>query len=213
MGNGFESAYEVLEVFTGGTEAHKKLYLGLLRRAQILLGSRDAAEDAMQDLYVSLFKSRKNKRIKACSYDNNRNIKTWLYSCMTNLCIDIHRKSSKQRTLSLDDRYANGTTVEDCRGSILLSIIGDAKKWHQLDQLILEEEKELIRQDIEGLPEYLRTTVNLIYFHNLKYREAAEVLSIPVGTVKSRMYAALNKLVDMHIEHDRKFYQSLGEAA
>ena len=46
------------------------------------------------------------------------------------------------------------------------------------------------------LPEHLRQVVLLIFFQGLKYREAAEVLSIPLGTVKSRMHTALRKLQD-----------------
>ena len=46
------------------------------------------------------------------------------------------------------------------------------------------------------MPETTRQVVMLVYFQGLKYREAAEVLSIPVGTVKSRLHAAIHKLSD-----------------
>ncbi|HEU5119016.1 MAG TPA: sigma-70 family RNA polymerase sigma factor, partial [Isosphaeraceae bacterium] len=54
-----------------------------------------------------------------------------------------------------------------------------------------------VRQAIESLPEGLRQTLILAYFEDLKYREIADVLKIPVGTVKSRLHAALSKLTDM----------------
>jgi len=47
---------------------------------------------------------------------------------------------------------------------------------------------------VQDLPEALRQAVLLVYYQGMKYREAADVLNIPVGTVKSRMHAAILKL-------------------
>ena len=47
------------------------------------------------------------------------------------------------------------------------------------------------------LPEGLRQTLILAYYQDLKYREIAEILKIPVGTVKSRLHAAVAKLAEM----------------
>ena len=51
-----------------------------------------------------------------------------------------------------------------------------------------------IRQAVDQLPLHMRTVVNLVYYQGMKYREAAEVMSVPVGTVKSRLHAAILKL-------------------
>ena len=50
-----------------------------------------------------------------------------------------------------------------------------------------------VRRAVEALPDPLRQVLLLVYYHGLKYREAAEVLSIPVGTVKSRLHAAIRR--------------------
>lgn len=57
-----------------------------------------------------------------------------------------------------------------------------------------EQRREWILKALEQLPDTLREVVNLVYYQGLKYREAADVLSIPVGTVKSRLHAAILKL-------------------
>ena len=57
-----------------------------------------------------------------------------------------------------------------------------------------EEAREWVRGAVDGLPETLRAALILVYHQGLKYREAADVLGIPVGTVKSRLHAALAKL-------------------
>ena len=47
---------------------------------------------------------------------------------------------------------------------------------------------------VAALPDQLRTAVKLVYFRGLKYREAADELSVPVGTVKSRIHSAVKRL-------------------
>ena len=56
------------------------------------------------------------------------------------------------------------------------------------------QQREWIRQAVEQLPDALREAVNLVYYQGLKYREAADILHIPVGTVKSRLHSAILKL-------------------
>jgi RNA polymerase sigma-70 factor (ECF subfamily) len=57
-----------------------------------------------------------------------------------------------------------------------------------------EEAKNWVRSAVEELPDALRSALVLVYHQGMKYREAADVLGIPVGTVKSRLHAALLKL-------------------
>jgi RNA polymerase sigma-70 factor (ECF subfamily) len=59
-----------------------------------------------------------------------------------------------------------------------------------------------VRAAVERLPDPLREVLILVYFQGLKYREAADVLSIPVGTVKSRLHAAIRKL-EQSLNHAR----------
>ena len=57
-----------------------------------------------------------------------------------------------------------------------------------------DESQRWVRQEIAALPDHLRSVISLVYFQGMKYREAAEALSIPVGTVKSRLHTAVLKL-------------------
>ena len=58
---------------------------------------------------------------------------------------------------------------------------------------MMDEKKVQVRKAIDTLPENLRQVLLLAYFHELKYQEISEVLEIPLGTVKSRLHAALEK--------------------
>ena len=57
-----------------------------------------------------------------------------------------------------------------------------------------EEAKEWVRAAVDDLPDILKSALVLVYHQGMKYREAADVLGIPVGTVKSRLHSALLKL-------------------
>src|SRR4029079_11516694 len=59
-----------------------------------------------------------------------------------------------------------------------------------------EELRELVRRSVDELPDFLKQVVLLTYFQGLKYRDAADALGIPVGTVKSRLHAALQRLAE-----------------
>ena len=56
------------------------------------------------------------------------------------------------------------------------------------------ESADWIQTALDELSEPMRDVVHLVYYQGLKYREAAEVLDVPVGTVKSRLHAAVQKL-------------------
>jgi len=75
----------------------------------------------------------------------------------------------------------------------LLSLL-ESRGPSPLDQVQGEERGQLVRASVERLPEFLRQVVLLAYYQGLKYKDVAEILSIPVGTVKSRLHAALCKL-------------------
>ncbi|HEX5444628.1 MAG TPA: RNA polymerase sigma factor, partial [Pirellulales bacterium] len=62
------------------------------------------------------------------------------------------------------------------------------------DQFEADERRDWVRQALTRLPPTLLSAVTLIYYQGLKYREAAEVLEVPVGTVKSRLHTAILKL-------------------
>jgi len=157
----------------------RELYSYLVRYT----GSREMAEDVFQATFLQI-------HLKCEQFEEGRRFRPWLYTIATNQAIDAQRRNKRHRAVSLD-QPAGGAEADDVGTLIkLLSADGDGP----LEQLSAEERRDWVRGAIEALPEQLRSTIQLVYYQGLKYREAAEVMDIPVGTVKSRLHAAILKL-------------------
>jgi RNA polymerase sigma-70 factor (ECF subfamily) len=162
---------------------YERELFGYLRR---YLGDDDLADDVFQNTFVQVF-------LKIKQYEPGRSARPWLYAIATNQAIDALRRRARRAA----DRPAETVSAPDEEGQArplfeLLPAPGDTPP----DQAEREEERERVRAAVGRLPELLRQTVLLVYFQGLKYQDAAEVLDIPVGTVKSRLHAALQKLME-----------------
>lgn len=147
------------------------------------LGDEQLAEDTFQLTFLQV-------HLKCDQFEPGRKVRPWLYAVATNQAIDIQRRNRRHRMMSLDRR----TGDREDRDSASLVEMLDSKAPGPAARFDSAEQGEVVRGAVDGLPESLRQVVMLVYYQGLKYREAAEVLSIPVGTVKSRLHAAIQKL-------------------
>jgi RNA polymerase sigma-70 factor (ECF subfamily) len=157
----------------------RELY-GYLRR---YLGDSDLAEDVFQNTFLQLY-------IKKGQYEAGRPVRPWLYTIATHQAIDALRRANRHPTLSLDQ---NQKHLPDGEVRSLLELL-ETRGPGPLDHAQGEEQRERVRAGVDRLPDFLRQVVILAYYQGLKYREIADILGIPVGTVKSRLHAALVKL-------------------
>lgn len=160
----------------------RELYRYLAR----YLGDTALADDVFQNTFLQV-------HLKKGLYEDGRPVRPWLYSIATHQAIDALRKAGRQATVSLDQRAAS--TGEADPSALVDLLVSDTPG--PLSELQGEERKAWVRDSIARLPETLKQTLILAYFQDLKYREIADVLKIPVGTVKSRLHAALAKLQEM----------------
>ena len=91
---------------------------------------------------------------------------------------------------SLDRRMGKG---EDSDTGAFVDLFDSASRGPVEESESLEQ-ADAIRRAVDNLPEQTRQVVLLVYFQGLKYREAAQALGVPVGTVKSRLHGAIQKL-------------------
>jgi RNA polymerase sigma-70 factor, ECF subfamily len=146
------------------------------------LSDAEMAEDAFQAAFLQV-------HLKVQQYEPGRAVRPWLYTIATNQAIDAQRRSRRHRMVSLD---RTGPKDGEDVGKLLDLLT--SKEPMPSAQLTTAERSAWLHEAVEQLPQGLREVVNLVYFQELKYREAAEALNIPVGTVKSRMHAAVAKL-------------------
>jgi RNA polymerase sigma-70 factor (ECF subfamily) len=148
--------------------AHKDM---VYRTALAITRDKRTAEDILQECFVRLY-------TYAASVDTERPLKPWLYRVTVNLSYDW---SATKPTQPLDEVIEWLTGLPDAFPS------PDGKA----------EEREMlgmVRQVIEELPTLHRAVIVLFYLENLPLEEIAQVLELPVGTVKSRLYYARERL-------------------
>ncbi|MFO0882795.1 MAG: RNA polymerase sigma factor [Pirellulales bacterium] len=167
------------EYFAALVRRYERELYGYLRR---YLGDAEMAEDAFQATFLQV-------HLKCQHFEPGRKLKPWLYAVATNQAIDAQRRNRRHKMVSLD-RGGSGDQAEV--GKLLDTLLSEEPS--PTVQLSEFEKREWMDESIAKLPEGLRDAISLVYFQEMKYREAAEVLGIPVGTVKSRLHAAIAKL-------------------
>jgi RNA polymerase sigma-70 factor (ECF subfamily) len=157
----------------------RELY-GYLRR---YLGDANLADDVFQNTFLQLY-------MKCGQYEAGRPVRPWLYTIATHQAIDALRRNGRHQAVSLDQFREE---VSDGNANSLAELL-ESHRPGPLELAQGKERQELVRASVDNLPDFLRQVVILAYYQGLKYREIADILGIPVGTVKSRLHAALVKL-------------------
>jgi RNA polymerase sigma-70 factor, ECF subfamily len=159
----------------------------LYRYLSRYLGDPTLAEDVFQNTFLQV-------HLKRDLFEKGRLFRPWLYAIATHQAVDALRKAGRHPTVSLDQRVNASRGDSDASNLIDLLVSDDGGPLANLQE---SERQQWVRASIARLPEALRQTLILAYHQDLKYREIAEILKIPVGTVKSRLHAALEKLQQM----------------
>jgi RNA polymerase sigma-70 factor (ECF subfamily) len=143
------------------------------RVARHLVGSREEAEDLMQEAYARAFRSWR-------SYQPGTNLRAWLLRILTNLNIDRGRR--QQRTpemqhLEEGDYY-------------LFNKLAEAEGETNVDEQRVVERlsQDSIVKALSALPHDFRDTVVLVDIGDFSYADAAQILDVPIGTVMSRLH-------------------------
>lgn len=138
----------------------------VFRVAYLMMGDRGQAEDVMQEVFVAAWKS-------SGSFNPDKGkLKSWLYRITVNKCISTQRRKKVEMVWEVVESPSEPAE----------------------DTLLKREEREVVMQAVNSLDEKHHAVLVLRYFDDLSYGEIARALSIPLGTVKSRMNKALEML-------------------
>ena len=170
--SGDKDAFAIME-----KRNHQELF-SYLRR---YLGHEEAAKDVLQQTFLQV-------HLKCDTFDLSRKFRSWLFAIATNQAIDWQRKNRRHLMNSLEQEVHFGDDV--VMGKDLIE--GGELSGEQV--MVLEERRQAVRSAIALLPQPMAESLGLIYWKKMKYREVAERLGIPDGTVKSRLHAGLIQL-------------------
>lgn len=173
-------------------QGHKSAFRDLVGRYQLELfnfllrfsGSRAAAEDLFQETFLQV-------HVWADRFEVDRRFKPWLFTIAANKARDYLRKNKRQSTASLSAPVADGRGENHTYVDLL-----EAGMPQPSELLEDEETRERVRRIVQAMPDHLREVMLLSYFHQFAYREIAEMLNVPLGTVKSRLHSAVATFAD-----------------
>ena len=150
----------------------------LLRFLMRFLGRRALAEDVVQETFMQV-------HVSAAGFDPHRRVKPWLFTIAANKARDALRSRVRRREVQAD---TFAPARDEGRG--VLEVLPDDASG-PMDAAEQSEEAARVREVVNSLPDPLREVLILAYFHQFPYREIAEILGVPIGTVKSRLHAAV----------------------
>ena len=168
---GQKSGFEILV-----QRYNRELYQFLAR----FTGNASVAEDIVQEAFLQV-------HLAAGSFDRTRRFKPWLFTIAANKARDYLRSRSRRPEVPLQASIGSG---ED-QGQDFLDFLADASI-SPAEALAKKEERELVRSIVDEMPEHLKEVLVLSYYHRFAYKEMAEIVGIPLGTVKSRLHAAVS---------------------
>lgn len=151
----------------------------LLRFLVRYVGSRASADDVFQETFVQVWMS-------AETFDAERRFKPWLFTIAANKARDLLRKQKRRATASLSTPVG-GTSSE----STLIDMQEDVKSPLPEQPLGDAEMKSNVKRVVDEMPSHYREILLLAYFQRMSYQQISESLQIPLGTVKSRLHAAV----------------------
>ena len=153
----------------------KKLFHFLMR----FTGDHAAADDLFQETFFQVHAS-------SDTFDTNRTFRPWLFTIGANKARDRLRKEKRRKAASLSAPIEKGAEGKTAFVDLL-----EADLPLPSEGVETSETQDRVRQAIEQLPDHQREVLLLAYFHQFAYKQIAQMLEIPLGTVKSRLHAAV----------------------
>jgi len=158
----------------------RELYHFLVR----FLGDRAAAEDVFQETFLQVHQS-------ADQFDPQRRFRPWLFTIAANKARDLIRSQARRPTNPLSAAISPG----DEESGEFIDLMQAAQDLPG-EPMEREELQQQVQKTVMGMPEHLREILLLSYFHQFPYKQIGDILDIPLGTVKSRLHAAVAHFAD-----------------
>ncbi|HEX2974212.1 MAG TPA: RNA polymerase sigma factor [Tepidisphaeraceae bacterium] len=148
------------------------------------LGDRAAAEDVFQETFLQVHQS-------AAQFDPERRFRPWLFTIAANKARDLMRSQARRPANPLQAAISPGDDESGQFIDLMESMAAPPG-----ENLEKEELQKMVHDTVMGMPDHLREILLLSYFHQFPYKQISDILAIPLGTVKSRLHAAVAHFAD-----------------
>jgi RNA polymerase sigma-70 factor (ECF subfamily) len=181
---------QLLADYRDGDKASFGLLVGRYQRELFhflvrFLGDRAAAEDVFQETFLQVHQS-------AEQFDTQRRFRPWLFTIAANKARDLLRSNARRPTNPLLASIGRGDDEGGGEFIDLMQATGELPS----EPMEREELQKLVQRTVMQMPEHLREILLLSYFHQFPYKQISDILAIPLGTVKSRLHAAVAHFAD-----------------
>lgn len=167
----------------GDLESFNRLVLAyqdiVFTQAYRMMGELAAAEDASQEAFISAYRSIRSYR--------GGSLKAWLLRIVTNACYDELRRRQRRPTTPLEGLDSEGEEIES--GAWMADPTGTPE-----DSVQRVELNHAIQHCLDELPVEFRSAVILVDIQGMDYLETSAVTGTPIGTIKSRLSRARERL-------------------
>lgn len=145
-----------------------------------MIRNPEDAKDIVQETFIRAY-------LNLSSFRREYSFHSWLFKIASNLCIDFMRRKRLQ-TISIEQPYTSYD--EDSEFDVPdEGVSADS-------EIIRTERDKLLKEALDTLPENYRRIIELRHFEEMDYKQIAETLCIPIGTVKAQLFRARKLLLE-----------------
>lgn len=199
-----ESYSEIIESIKKGDTSSFKIIADELKDKAFsltmkILKNKEEAEDSLQESFMKLYKS-----ISESQFEERSKLSTYFYTIVYNTAVDNYKKLKSQRfsIVSIDVEDSNFEEGDDLLKKYYeKEIIQDVyEERHEIstEKKLSENEIQLIIQNyIDSIPEQYSVILTMFYINDLSHEEISNILKLPTGTIKNRIFRAKAKLKEI----------------
>ena len=164
-----------------------------------ILKNKEEAEDTLQEAFMKLYRA-----ITGNQFEERSKLSTYFYSIVYNTAIDNYKKLKSQRfsIVSIDVEDSNFEEGDDLlkkyyEQDIEKNVYEERHEISTDKKLSVDEIKQIIQKYINNIPVQYSVILTMFYINDLSHEEISDILKLPIGTVKNRIFRAKAKLKEI----------------
>lgn len=161
-----------------------------------ILKNPDDAEDSLQDAFIKFYRALTRKQ-----FEGRSKLSTYFYTIVYNTALDYYKKIKKTSfsMISIDVNESNFTEGDELvsafkHSRIDKNILPDSIDANTDNVISGNEIQDIIKRFIDHIPEQYSIILNMFYINELSHKEICDILGLPLGTVKNRIFRAREKI-------------------